>query len=379
MFLVLFILILIAIYCQTLIWLLVGFSRLSRVKEQSGKDLSSFTVIIPFRNEEERILPLLESLLNLEYETALVEIILVDDASKDNSVEMIEQKLGLSGLNWKIISNERHSGSPKKDAITAGIKAAKNDWIITTDADCSLPTGWLRHYDSKIRENKTVMICGPVSFYTKGESSLAAHYQMIEGIGLQGVTMGGFGLKRPLLCNGANLAFKKEVFEQVGGYAGNSDIASGDDIFLMDKIRKRYRGKIGFLKDSNAIVRTPVMSNWKGALQQRIRWASKTSRQKNGLSKFIASIIFITNILVVLCCIGIPALNWQFYHLLLMVTLGKIGIDLFFLFWANMFFKIKLNIGLTLLISVVYPFIFSFIAIRSVFGRYQWKGRDFRR
>ncbi len=376
---VLFILIILAIYCQTLLWILVGFTRFSKGKDIAGKDLSGFTVIIPFRNEEDRILPLLESLQNIEYKLDLFEIILVDDASDDNSVELIRQRLGTSNLNWKILPNERSSGSPKKDAISVGIKASGKDWIMTTDADCTVPPLWLQRYDRYIGKNQPVMVCGPVSFYHLGTTSLAAHYQMIEGICLQGVTIGGFGFKRPLLCNGANLAYKKEAFEKVAGFTDNSDMASGDDIFLMDKIRKQYRGKVGFLKDPHAIVRTLVMNNWKAVLQQRIRWASKTTKQQNSMSKFVASIIFLTNVLIVLCCIWIPVLKWDLYHLLLMVPLGKIGIDLFFLVWVNQFFKTKLNIGLTLIISILYPFISSLIAIRSIFGGYRWKGRNFKR
>ncbi len=103
---------------------------------------TKFTVVIAFRNEAENLPRLLKSLQKLKYPSTFFEIIFVNDTSTDASEEIILQQLKQSNLTFKILQNTPNQFSPKKTAITLAIAEAKHPWILTTDADCKLPSTW---------------------------------------------------------------------------------------------------------------------------------------------------------------------------------------------------------------------------------------------
>ena len=210
-----------------------GFDKIQLFILQDTAPKTKFSVIIPFRNESDNLPDLLQSIESLNYPKELFEVFLVDDTSEDNSVETIVK----SGVDVIIIPNKRITNSPKKDAITTAISYAKYEWIITTDADCVLPKYWLDSFDEFIQKNKAVCIVGPVTFSL--QNNFLGRFQLLDILSLQGATIGGFGIKQPFMCNGANFAYTKTVFNQINGFDGNESIASGDDIFLLEKIAKK--------------------------------------------------------------------------------------------------------------------------------------------
>src|SRR5690606_30809499 len=125
--------------------LIMGFNKVPTYKLTESTAKTTFTVIVPFRNEAENLPALLKSIQDLKYPNDLFEVILVDDESNDNSVEVIKKVLDTSRLrrdtrtDISIINSERKTHAPKKDAITTAIHSAKYEWIVTTDADCLLP------------------------------------------------------------------------------------------------------------------------------------------------------------------------------------------------------------------------------------------------
>jgi len=147
-----------------------GFDKIKSFTLVDKPSKTKFSIIVPFRNEADNILLLLQSLNTLKYPKQLFEIILVDDASEDNSVELIkgfisENSIDYDESNILIIENNRISKSPKKDAINTAIQHAKNEWIITTDADCIVPKYWLNSFDYFIQKNTTKFIVAPVAYY----------------------------------------------------------------------------------------------------------------------------------------------------------------------------------------------------------------------
>ena len=256
----------------------IGFDKVESFSLSDLPSRTKFTVVIPFRNEAENLEALLLSVSNLNYPKTHYEIILVNDDSTDTSIDAIEsflkkQKSPLKNI--RIIDNYRQSNSPKKDAITLAINNANYDWIITTDADCLLPSYWLDAFDEKIQTSDTVAIVGPVNLITT--SSFLNRFQTLEILALQGVTLGSFGIRFPFMCNGANFCYKKSVFKDCNGFEGNNNIASGDDLFLLEKIHKQYKARVHYLKSEKAIVHTKGESNLNSLIQQRLRWASKTN------------------------------------------------------------------------------------------------------
>jgi len=191
-----------------------------------------------------------------------------------------------------------------------------------------------------------------------------------------GATIGGFGIKKPFLCNGANLAYTKDVFEVVNGFKGNTDIASGDDIFLMEKVVKKYPKAVAYLKHPDAIVSTEPEATMSGLLAQRKRWAAKTSAYTNTFGKLVGAIVLLMNFSI------LAALFLSLFNVFTLKTVGyvfliKFAIDLWIIQKASLFFNLKSHLKYYLFASVLYPFFNVYVALTSWFGGYAWKGRNF--
>jgi cellulose synthase/poly-beta-1,6-N-acetylglucosamine synthase-like glycosyltransferase len=371
------------VYLIFIVGFIYGFDKVKDFELQDLKPKTKFSIIIPFRNEAENLPKLLVSILNLNYPKSMFEIILVDDDSKDGSVEVIQNVLDTSRKKRdtrtdviKLIKNNRTSNSPKKDAISSAIAIAKHDWIITTDADCVLPKYWLDTYDECIQTNQPNCIVAPVTYNDGG--SFLKRFQILDVLSLQGATIGGFGLKIPFLCNGANFGYKKSIFQSVNGFSGNENLASGDDIFLLEKFKKANSKKVFYLKSDKAIVTTKPVSTLNTLIQQRLRWASKTSRNPNWFSKLVGLVIFLGN----LACIAVlPLLFFKFIPTRIVIALLviKFSIDFLLLFKTSRFFKQENVLFSYIWSCLIYPFFSVYIVVLSLFKPYKWKGRTFKK
>jgi cellulose synthase/poly-beta-1,6-N-acetylglucosamine synthase-like glycosyltransferase len=294
----------------------------------------------------------------------------------------------INNTQWKLIDNQRKSKSPKKDAIKTAIKIAQFEWIITTDADCIVPKKWLKCYNDFImlfidKSIKTNMIVAPVAYKTNG--SFLQNFQNIDFLSLIGSTIGGFGINKPFLCNGANLCYKKETFFAVNGFDGNDNIASGDDIFLLDKITNKYPNTVHYLKSKDALVLTKPETTFKGLLSQRVRWASKTAATKNWFGKLVGGLVLLMNLFLVFgfgfwvlgCFTEVHSSLQRFTEVLVFMFLIKFNLD--FLLIQKTYKFVGINNGLKsyILSSVLYPFFVVLVVLLSFFKKYEWKGRSF--
>lgn len=162
-----------SLYIICMMILVIGFRKQQIFSFEDSQPLTRFTVIIPFRNEAENLPVLLKSISNLNYPPKLFEILLINDESEDKFEEIIEDAIEKSKISIELLQNKRLSNSPKKDALSEGIKHSKFDWIITTDADCELPTNWLKVLDTFIQTqnekgNIPMMVCGPIVYKSDG-------------------------------------------------------------------------------------------------------------------------------------------------------------------------------------------------------------------
>ena len=260
------------VYVATIASLIYGFTKVNSFDYLGLKPKTKFSIIVPFRNEAENLPILLNSFSKLNYPNNLFEIILVDDDSEerlqiaDFSPEKFREQI-------LVIKNNRVSNSPKKDAISTAISKTKNDWIITTDADCIVNENWLLTLDNYIQNQDVSMIAGAVTYDCN--DSFLHHFQQLDLASLQGATIGSFGLGKGFMCNGANFAYTKSFFLELNGFDGNDTIASGDDVFLLQKAIANNPEKVHYLKSKNNIVITKPLNDWKSLFYQRVRWASK--------------------------------------------------------------------------------------------------------
>jgi len=280
------------LYCLAIIALIYGFSKVSSYDFLGQKPKTKFSIIVPFRNEAKNLPVLLDSFAKLNYPNALFEVILVDDDSEER-VQIADFRLQIS-----VLKNIRVSNSPKKDAISTAMRLVKNEWIITTDADCIVHENWLTALDNYIQLHDVAMIAGPVTYDCN--TSFLHHFQQLDLASLQGATIGSFGLGKAFMCNGANFAYAKSLFQELNGFTGNDIIASGDDVFLLQKAMARFPEKVHYLKSQNTFVSTKPMNDWKSLFYQRVRWASKTSSYQSSFGKVLGLIVLGGNLVWVL-------------------------------------------------------------------------------
>ena len=354
-----------------------GWSRLKEYSNDYEMPENRFSIVIPFRNEAENLPELLESLLLLNYTLERFEILLVNDESEDHSEKIIAEFVkNQPQLQLKVLQNHRSSNSPKKDAIKTAIEIAQFDYILTTDADCKVPQNWLQSFNTEIIKNNPAMIAAPVTIDAENQKFCTA-FEVLDFLSLQISGAGAFGLNRAFMANGANLCYKKEAFFNQNGFDGNSDIASGDDVFLLQKFIQ-HQLKVTFLKDRYAVVTTKPLNNLKKMVQQRIRWASKTSAYTSNFAKLIGIIVFIMNLAFSLSLLlGIFKL-FPFPYFMI-IFLVKFNLDFVLLYNACQFFKQESLMRHYMVSSVLHPFFSIYVAILSFFGGYQWKGRTFKR
>jgi cellulose synthase/poly-beta-1,6-N-acetylglucosamine synthase-like glycosyltransferase len=193
----------------------------------------------------------------------------------------------------------RQFNSYKKKAIEYAVEQASGNWIVTTDADCIVPPYWLHSLNTFIHTRSLVLVAAPVKFTNTG--SFISVFQCLDFMTLQGITAASVHHNFHSMCNGANLAYNKKVFNDVLGFAGIDNIASGDDMLLMHKVYKKYPGQVGFLLSAATVVETLPMPNWKAFLNQRIRWASKANKYDDKRIFWVLVLVYLFNLGVYSC------------------------------------------------------------------------------
>ncbi len=362
------------IYVVFILQLILGFNKVKSFERTNEEPITTFSIIVPFRNEEKNLPKLLKSISKLNYPKELFEIIMVDDFSKDNSERVyIKWRMENGLIETTLLENLRLSNSPKKDAISRAVPIIKHEWIITTDADCIVNKNWLLTLDNYIQKNNTKMIVGAVVYQTK--NNWFHHFQQLDLLSLQGTTIGSFGNRNPFMCNGANFAYTKKFFHELGGFGGINDTASGDDVMLLQKALKTNFEKVHYLKNTEIIVKTRPENDLLKLFMQRVRWASKTTSYKNTYAKVLAVVVLLMNLSLV-GSVGFVLCGCLKYRVLLTVFCFKYLVDYCLLFQSNQYER-KGKFIMPLASSLIYPLFSSLVGIYSLFGNFTWKGRKF--
>jgi cellulose synthase/poly-beta-1,6-N-acetylglucosamine synthase-like glycosyltransferase len=378
-----------SLYAILIIYFRLGWSALREFTPSVKKDLlTRISIIIPARNEEQNINACLDSILNQSYPPGLFEVLVVDDHSTDKTAALVKE---YASQNVKLISLKELVTNPslnsyKKKAIEIAVQQSSAELIVTTDADTIVSPTWLQTIADFYDQNNPVFIVMPVT-YTCNNSFLEK-FQALDFMTLQGITGAAVNKKTLSMCNGANLAYTKKGFEEVGGFTNIDNIASGDDMLLMHKIYKKYPRRVNYLKSKHVIVQTQPMHTVKDFFNQRIRWASKADQYDDKRIFAVLLVVYLFNcLLVALPVITIfynPAFNARLYpfgfvfslfEYWLFILILKTIIELYFLFPVAGFFNKR---KLLWLFPLMQPFhiIYTILAgWLGKFGTYQWKGR----
>jgi len=360
------------IYLSVLAYLIRGWALLKTPVSSAKAPATKVTILIAARNEEEKIHLTIEDILAQDYPAELFELIIADDHSTDRTSEIISSYSD-RGVRLLQLWDDKALNSYKKRAITEAIKLANGDFLVCTDADCRMGPQWLSSIVSYYESNDLVMISSPVAYFE--EKNLFQRMQTLEFSYLIGIGAAFIGNNRASTCNGANFAYRKDIFYEVGGFKGIDDLASGDDELLLQKVAEKFPGKIGFLKKREAIVYTHAKHTLQEFLQQRRRWASKSVKYKDKkVVGFVVGIWLFNLSMLVNALLGF--VDAYFWKLLLVQFILKTIFEAIFLIPINVFFKRLTTVWLLLLISPVHIIYFVYVGIMGNSKRYDWKGRN---
>ena len=337
---------------------------------------SNITIVIPARNEEQNIKHCLSDIRKQNFPLGKIEVIVVDDYSKDDTATLASSLIKTYGLNGKVLKMGaiNHELPFKKGAITEAIKIASHDLIITTDADCRMGPEWLSAFVAYYDRYTPKMIAGPIG-YLKG-NGLISQLQSLECAGLMLATGGGFNGQFPIMANGANLCYEKQAFQKVAGYLNNEDTASGDDLFLLMKFKKQFKGNLHFIKSPEAMVYTQPLNSFMSFWMQRKRWASKSRQCKDLHFLIIGSIVLGANLILLFglpISILVPSI---FSSLFIFIFGSKLIVDFCFLFFATKFQNNKNLMVIFPIGAILNTLSVSIFGLTSWFGKYNWKGRS---
>ena len=330
-----------------------------------SSDQRNVSIVIAARNECQSIGTLLEDIRLQSHPN--FKAIIVDDHSTDGTAEVV-RNFTARDSRFSVVCNR---GEGKKSALTTGIKLSGEEIIVSTDADCRVETQWLQSMIAPFRHTETKFVFGGVkieghSFFSKLQS-----HEFLSLIGTAAATLWwGF----PSMCNGANLAFRKSVFLEVGGYENNFHIPSGDDEFLMHKIHHLYRSGVFFVPDKQAIVRTSAIGP-REFIHQRIRWAGKWSHNLSMWNVMLAMFIFLFQVSIILLPV-VAITGFIDPYLASGLLFAKAAVECMLLRKIARFSAITWSWTAFFTLQIIYPLYAVSIAIISGWFSFDWKGRS---
>ena len=369
-------------YTVLIIFYAISWRSIPAFEEQKNDMETAFpflSIIVPARNETLHIKACLDAIHQQTYPKHLYEVIVVDDHSDDDTAAIVSKypanNVQLISLRNFVAPNAINSY--KKKAIEIALQQAKGELIITTDADCTMPSGWLQTIAAFYRKTNAALIVMPVAFIRNNQGfgeKLLSVFQSLDFMVLQGITGASVYKKVHSMCNGANLAYTRAAFNMVNGFKGIDAIASGDDMLLMHKIFSRYPDGVQFLQSPKVIVQTQPANSLKAFFNQRIRWASKADKYDDKRITAVLALVYFFNVWILVLMIA-AFFNGSLALLFLVILLAKTLLELCLLYPVAVFFS---QLKLLLWFPLAQPFHICYTVIAGwlgKFGTYQWKGR----
>lgn len=257
----------------------------------------------------------------------------------------------------------------KKNALLHGAQISTAELLLFTDADCRIGPDWIKSIATKFYKEKSGLIIGLVNYFNA--NSLLKKFFRFDFISLVVSGAGSSALGIPTMCNGANLAVKRDLYLKLADKI-HPDIPSGDDVFLLHEIKKSGIENISVLKSRHSLVKTHGPSNLSEFFNQRIRWASKSKYYSDKDTILLAMLVFITNIAMATAFVFFILNPFESWYILL-ILLPKTIADGFIIGSGLKYFDKKISLWLLPLFEIIYPFYIIMSATGGVFNAFKWK------
>jgi cellulose synthase/poly-beta-1,6-N-acetylglucosamine synthase-like glycosyltransferase len=349
-------------YIYILLKIYISLSKIKSYHRNSNPEIF-VSVIVACRNEEKNLPTLLNNISLQDYKPDMFEVIIVDDNSNDRTYEIASEFKTIKNL--KVLRNK---GRGKKPAIRTGVETSSGNLIITADADCSVGNSWLKTIISFYAENKPDMVICPVEL--NGGRSFFHRFQELEFLSLQGVTAGTAAIGNPVMCNGANLAFTKETYNEHSENL-HDELPTGDDVFLLHSIKKEPGNKILWLESADAIATTRTSETLSSFLRQRARWISKAGSYSDRFTQVLAIVTFVT-ILLLWFLLAAGICKAEFLLILLVAFILKSVPDLLILSNTTSRYRGKSLMNIFIPAEVIYPLYIITVVFFYWISRKDW-------
>ena len=352
-------------YLLLLFLITVGLFRFDSIQDKVA--YQQISVIVAARNEQENIANIIEALAKQDYPLDKYEIIVVDDRSEDLTSKIVKEYITkLQNLQLEGIPVGTKGG--KKRALDLGIKRAKYPLLAFTDADCLPGRKWLSEINRHFTEKVDVVV-GYSPLLSKQNRHLI-RLKNLERISIFAVSAGTLGWNYGATCTGRNFAYRKEVFEKVGGFKGLEEIPSGDDDLMLQRIGRKAR-KMNFMFNQDSIVPSVDEKDLKGQINLETRRASKWKYYPPAIKIGTAVVLLYYAIMMILLVYSI--LGWLgWYNFLILLAIKSFAELLLLLSFTLKIKKTEylLYYPIALIIHVPY---FVFFGLKGTFGRYKWR------
>ncbi|MDH7514859.1 MAG: glycosyltransferase [Bacteroidota bacterium] len=330
--------------------------------------MPSVSVIVAARNEIRNIDACLDSLVGLEYPHESLEILVVDDESTDGTGERIAA-WAARDPRIRVLSVEGTIPGlrGKANAVAQAIERAKGEIIMTTDADCTVPPGWVRETVRRYGPG-TGCVCGHTLLRTDGAFS---GMQALDWAYMLTIASAGVGWGFPLSAVGNNMSYRRAAYEEVGGYRGIG-FSVAEDFALFKAIGYRTGWDIRYPMSLDTAVSSEPCPDIRTIYLQKKRWG-KGGVKIHPLGFAIMAIGFTTSAaLLILPWIGFPMFLW------IIGIAVKFGADAFLLFPTLRTFK-RLHLFRYFFIFELYYLIYVVLLPFIVFltGPVTWKERRY--
>jgi poly-beta-1,6-N-acetyl-D-glucosamine synthase len=343
---------------------IIGWNKINPFVPKGNEQIKTLiSVVVACKNEEKHIRQLISCMAQQSNQN--FEFILVNDHSSDATKNYIKA----AQISFPKIVLIDSIGHGKKKAQREGILQAKGDIIVVTDADCLPSYHWLESIYCYQKKTSCDLIISPVKL--SGKESIFSYLQVLEFTSLVGAAAGSAGAGMPILCNGANLAFTKKMWEKCQNDL-HDEQQSGDDMFLLESVKRRG-GTIRFLKSESAFVTTKQAETLKEFVIQRRRWTSKSSSFRDW------QVILTALVVLSICILMLGLFTLSFYQtnyliLFSILFIFKYVIDSLYLINLGKFFQLNHIWLFDVLLSVIYPFYIVLTAFSTfLIKQKKWK------
>ena len=366
------------IYCAIILVFVLNWKRHSGTRAKSSSEIVlSISLLIPVRNEAENVAKLMQFILEQSSKFKDVEVILIDDGSVDDTVLIAKNIFpSLKVLHVDELAEGYWVHAPKKSALTQGIAMATGDILVFIDGDCTpVHSAWLDEIRKAFQGNDLAAITAPVILNTP--TGFFEYFQQLELLAWTVVTSGGYDMKWFTLANGGNMAVRRKVFYEVGGFAGTDKYASGDDVFLMEKLQKN-NFRVQSLWSYEVLVTTQGVASWSAYFNQKVRWGSKTAGSSSlGLQLVAGVMLFVNFMIYPILTIGILKGNLVWMLSVISAVIVKFVFDDWMIRNASARFKVEIPLLHAFCAHFIYPISIVVSLFQTLWSRnYQWKGRN---